>query len=594
MTRMATTVVALLTLWLGSGAATPVGAAQTSPLPSRPIRWLAAGDSFSAGEGLVDPSDPDCQRAFRSIGHSSAAWAKVALEQTRVAVDSFDFVACTGAVTEDLLDDIGRKRMWEASKGRYDLVTFSFGGNNVGFDSIFKQCLGVDAAIDGALTVTGATAAWLTKGGCPAETDLRQRVADLGGGGLTTDGRRLRGYKEFLIDVANRVTTPGGNIVVAGYPELIEEAKFWPTVNKTFGICQGIRRGDAPVLRGVAGALNQAIGEAVAQVDRQRPNGVHLTFVDVNTGNPTIGYGDENLFEPNRGKRHNLCAAEPWLNGIGVGLTSGNFRPQRSFHPTQLGHDHMGALVVKVVNDLDWRDLGAGAPPVTSTTTTVSSALTNVWRVAARRSDGLSWTYVLEAGEVVPATNTGQLTIPATIARACRLDAQRDALVPLRLTVVRDQTTFGGKISASFILASRSLEIIDSAAGAGDRVGISGAQSVDVASSTSSGPSCMSVTNVNYGQFAGIGLTYSDKGQGRSDLLLVLRGYYTPAMPLGDPSYLPKVWFAAQPDSVIENSALVNYSITSMTGPGVVRKAVDFGGNSFAYFFPLDGKSSRR
>jgi hypothetical protein len=81
---------------------------------------------------------------------------------------------------------------------------------------------------------------------------------------------------------------------------------------------QGIRLDDAQALRSAASHLNATIGHAVAQVDRRHPNGVHLTFVDINTGNPDRGvpHDDQDLYELNRGDRHALCAAKPWLNGI--------------------------------------------------------------------------------------------------------------------------------------------------------------------------------------------------------------------------------------------------------------------------------------
>jgi cyclophilin family peptidyl-prolyl cis-trans isomerase len=297
----------------------------------------------------------------------------VSLAADTPGVKGFDFVACTGAVTENLFrNTAGRnKKEWDGNNnGRFELITFSFGGNNIGFDEIIKECIGLDAAKSGAVagassgggvhgTLTSAAAAWLVRGGCPAEAEIRQRIDDLGRSGNTVEGERLRGYKEFLIDVANRVAMPGGNIVVVGYPELIEEAKFWPSANQALGICQGVRRGDAPVLRGTAGLLNQAIGEAVNQVAAQRPNGVSLTFVDVNTGNNEVGFDNPDLFEPSRGKRHNLCAAEPWLNGITTGASSGEFRPERSFHPTQEGHDHQGALVAARIKKLTWSGLTA-------------------------------------------------------------------------------------------------------------------------------------------------------------------------------------------------------------------------------------------
>jgi len=356
--------------------------------PSHPIRWLAVGDSYSAGEGLPDVSEQTCQRADRQGGHASAAWAQVAFERLSasgggVGVDvandaanrrGFDFEACTGAVTEDLFNNAGGKQEWSLQgNGQFDLVSFSFGGNNVGFDTTVYQCLGLsvqgaEAAVTGATLstlaggnpVAGAVSSWLAHAGCPPESDLRAAIDRLAGSGNDVKGRQLPNYVDFLRRISNTVVNPGGNIVVTGYPNLVEDPQFWPNINKVIGTCQGIRERDALTLRSAAGYLNQTIGSAVATVNEEHPNGVSLTFVDVNTGQPDHGvpYGDSNLYEPNSGDRHALCARAPWLNGFATtGIGGGTIRVARSFHPTQDGQDAMGALITARVRTLDWANL---------------------------------------------------------------------------------------------------------------------------------------------------------------------------------------------------------------------------------------------
>jgi hypothetical protein len=80
-------------------------------------------------------------------------------------------------------------------------------------------------------------------------------------------------------------------------------------------------------------------------VNAAHPNGVHLTFVDVNSGGSAgIARSDRSLFEPSSGARHNLCSSQPWLNGFSsIDYGSG------SFHPKQAGHDAMGALAAQVI-----------------------------------------------------------------------------------------------------------------------------------------------------------------------------------------------------------------------------------------------------
>ena len=380
--------------------------AAASSVPSRPIRWLAAGDSYSSGEGLPDVSEPTCQRADRRAGHTSEAWAKVAqgklppnfrIAPGEGATGGFDFVACTGAVTDDLFNNNNKKLEWTfGDNGKFDLVTFSFGGNDVGFDQILKACLGVtdaelaaylQSAVVGGVTggfwgaIKPVILSWLNRVGCPPDADIRAAIDKLVTGGNLYNGKALRSLSDFYSDVANRIVTPGGNVVVVGYPEIIEDPKFWPAFNQLFGVCQGIRISDALMLRGIAGYLNQTIGQAVAAANSKNTNGVHFTFVDVNTGDPSkqIEYSDARLFEPNTGSRHNLCSAQPWLNGITTGLlTTGllNTRKERSFHPTQDGHNNEGNLIASVIAQLNWNTLDPLTTPTTTTTATTTATTT--------------------------------------------------------------------------------------------------------------------------------------------------------------------------------------------------------------------------
>jgi len=115
--------------------------------------------------------------------------------------------------------------------------------------------------------------------------------------------------------------------------------------------------------------LNKTIADAVADVNAEgdlgdpirNNNRVRFTFVDVNTGQSDAERDDQHLFEPSRRKRHNLCAADPWLNGITTSLSGGDWRPSRSFHPEQDGHDAEGFRVAQRIRELRWDRLAAGA-----------------------------------------------------------------------------------------------------------------------------------------------------------------------------------------------------------------------------------------
>lgn len=333
---------------IGSAAgATPAAAAASTS----PISWLAAGDSYSSGEGLPH-STGGCARAYDGSG--SATWAAEGyqdLHGQEPRLHRPDLVACTGAVTADLIvgkDALGSPE-WQPSMGRFDLVTFTFGGDNIGFSPIIEQCIGLSRLV--------ATVENTAEGGvvpryvvplpsdpghtCPAASIIRSRIQALG-----------RTYRNFLTQVANEVVAPGGNIVVLGYPELIELPEYWALWEQKLGACWGIGTGDATELRGLGGDLNATIGAAVSAVNAQAPDHVHMEFVDVNTANNGTALDDQNLYEPSLGLRHNLCASDPWLNGWNpIDYGSG------SFHPKQAGLDAEGALAATFIAKLSWSGL---------------------------------------------------------------------------------------------------------------------------------------------------------------------------------------------------------------------------------------------
>lgn len=297
--------------------------------PSEPslISWLAAGDSYASGAGLTNTTKL-CARALGTQADPSMAWAVVASRSRILGKDHFgspDLVACNGGTIEEFFRPQGSKNPaeWTPSMGRFDLVTFSFGGNDIGFVSIIESCY-----LHGSL--------------CSNQT-VRSRISALG-----------RAFPGFLTHVAKSVVVTGGNVVVMGYPELIEDPSLWLQINRDAHQCLGIDANTAKSIRGWSGALNAAIGNAVNQVNARpvaKRNGVHFTFIDVVTGQSSDGIGASNpdLFEPATGVRHELCSQgdDAWLNGITIDVT-------RSLHPNQAGEDAMGNLAAAVISGLSW------------------------------------------------------------------------------------------------------------------------------------------------------------------------------------------------------------------------------------------------
>ena len=60
---------------------------------------------------------------------------------------------------------------------------------------------------------------------------------------------------------------------------------------------------------------------------------------------------ENNVYESPNG-RHALCSGDPWLNGITTGVSAGDVRIDRSFHPKQLGHQAAGDYLASLVGPL--------------------------------------------------------------------------------------------------------------------------------------------------------------------------------------------------------------------------------------------------
>jgi hypothetical protein len=262
-------------------------------------------------------------------------------------------VACTGAISDEFFNNhtgtfIGDRtphpKQWTGKE--YDLVTFSFGGDDIGFESILTHCFDLQ--------------------GCPSDAAVRAKITQLGTTGVYKGSLHIPSYPTFLKHVATSAVASGGNVVVMGYPELVEDPTLWPLALRASGHCQGtISTGTARLFRGWAGDLNATISASVAEANAlpsNQRNGVHFTFVDPVTGQAANGISasDQNLYEPATGTRHELCSDgdKAWLNGYSKHLLS------RSFHPTQAGETAMGKLADEVISKLTW----PWTPPVSAAT----------------------------------------------------------------------------------------------------------------------------------------------------------------------------------------------------------------------------------
>ena len=112
----------------GAALAVTVPAAAAVPQATQPVvRYVALGDSYSAGLGAGDYSGGSCDRSARAY---SALWAD--------AHDPASYVsqACSGATTSSVISS-----QLSALSTSTTLVSITVGGNDVGFSSVMETCV---------------------------------------------------------------------------------------------------------------------------------------------------------------------------------------------------------------------------------------------------------------------------------------------------------------------------------------------------------------------------------------------------------------------------------------------------------------------
>jgi hypothetical protein len=299
--------------------------ADAAPIAAR--TWLALGDSYSSGTGIEGtlypgPEGKDCRRATGTPPGFDApaptAWPVRAFDAVRVAggIGRIDLVACSGARTDDVTAQIKEATLFEGDR-RWDIVSFTFGGNNLGFGEVMRDCIDIPTS-------------WLEfrlERGCDVdEKTLAARVDALLGNGDESMFAGTVTMPQLLATVAGYVA-PGGDVIVVGYPYLIDD----PKVVSIF-TCEGIHSDDVELLRGAINRLNQGLRRAVdaANADAAR-SGITYHYVSA-----------ESLFT-----NHGLCSSDSWLNGKVLLPAAGSpwIDVVSWYHPNQDGHDAIGQEV---------------------------------------------------------------------------------------------------------------------------------------------------------------------------------------------------------------------------------------------------------
>ncbi len=197
------------------------GGAFTAAATPAAVNYVALGDSYSSGVGAKDYGDSgNCMR-------SANAYPQLWAESHDVA--SFDFVACSGAVTSDVIAQAS------AVDSSTTFITVSVGGNDAGFADVMTDC-----------TLS-------SNSGCVSRVEEAKDFAR-----TTLPGRLDNVYSTLK----NRA--PNAEIVVLGYP------RFY----KIGGSCN-VGLSDTK-----RAAINSG-ADTLAEVTAERAAAHGLTFVDM-------------------------------------------------------------------------------------------------------------------------------------------------------------------------------------------------------------------------------------------------------------------------------------------------------------------------
>ena len=259
-----------------------------SQATSQPLRYVALGDSYSAGSGVLppDPTSPFCARSLANYPHLIAA---------RIGARLTD-VTCGAAETKDFSQSQypGVAPQLDAVRRHTQLVTMTIGGNdNNTFIDAIAEC---GAA---GLSTLGQGSPCRDMYGNQFRHDIRHQT-------YPALVRALR---------AVRHKAPHARVAILGYPWIL------PKTEGCFDKMP-VAEGDVPYLRGIQATLNDAVSRAAAST-----GATYVDFSRVSEG-------------------HDACQAlgvrwiEPVLQGTNPVVV----------HPNALGERHMAGRTVRVLH----------------------------------------------------------------------------------------------------------------------------------------------------------------------------------------------------------------------------------------------------
>lgn len=266
--------------------------------PSPPAgAYVALGDSYASGVGAPPYASGTDVQGGNGCKRGAGAYAHQVAGQTG---KTLDFNACAGARTPDFYQPGKEAAQLDHLNSSTSLVTFSIGGNDAGFSTLFSKCV---------------TAAPFTN--CSSDKEVSEQVdgaIDALAGKTTRAG--ITSYDTIMTDIAARA--PGATVVTVGYPRM-----FTPRgagqILPVPGRCEGVTKVDQRWINAKTNEINAA-ASAAAQRHGHR-------FTD-----PSASFAG-----------HELCGQQSsWFDGL---VNDGRF------HPNTNGHKAIAGSVMNVLKE---------------------------------------------------------------------------------------------------------------------------------------------------------------------------------------------------------------------------------------------------
>lgn len=353
----------------------PLGKASNYTMVLAPGHYVALGDSFSAGEGVLPYREDTNQLGTNMCHRSTSNYASVLAPQLpSLKGAANEDVTCSGGTVATMVfgdPRNGQPSQLDALNESTTLVTLTAGGNDARFAQILKACVAGGPA-PGSLACLDKPIP-----GDP-ETPLKARIPtliealgrDVRCNGATVgldrcdDEGILAEHGDYTVPSLHNLylqiheKAPNARIVVLLYPHLFSDLR--PELNPRLEYRSDSaypRRCDVSSATSYAlklrvssqamVALNQAVDDANKKITQEvylaRAAGVD----GIRLADPRTAWAS-----PAWRGGHGLCSGDEWINRVSLGAQDGSVLPgprPESFHPNKKGQSVFAGAVLEAV-----------------------------------------------------------------------------------------------------------------------------------------------------------------------------------------------------------------------------------------------------